>query len=256
MATTITAEALPELAQVRLTITTDTALVSLVRADANGTATVRTRGDDVLGIIPPAGTNIVTLDYEASQGTVIYTATDTAGAAHQASVQFVLLQPWIFVPVMPNYSTALQTVTGYNAQVPGRSTVHEPLGKTSPTVVIRAMATKRGTLGLWAGTHEAAQGILDTLSRGEVLMLRQAEHRGMDMYFIALDADLDTLTVAGAETLWGVSVRYIQVSRPIGNLATALGWDFTTVAASAGSFAELRTRYATFEDLRLNETTP
>jgi len=256
MATTLTAEALPELAQVRLTITTDEALVSLVRADANGTASVRTRGDDVLGIIPPPGVDIVTLDYEASQGSIVYTATTTSGATAQATVSFALLQPWIFVPVMPNYSTALQTVTGYNAQVPGRSTIHEPLGKREPTVVIRSMGTKRGTLGLWAGTYDAAEQILTTLSRGEVLMLRQAEHRGMDMYFIADDAALDTLAVAGQDTVWGVSVRYVQVARPIGNLAAALGWDFAALGGSAATFAELRTRYATFEDMRLNETTP
>jgi len=123
-------------------------------------------------------------------------------------------------------------------------------------VVIRSMGTKRGTLGLWAGTYDAAEQILATLSRGEVLMLRQAEHRGMDMYFIADDAALDTLAVAGQDTVWGVSVRYVQVARPIGNLAAALGWDFAALGGSAATFAELRTRYATFEDMRLNETTP
>ena len=253
---TITAELLPETAAIRLTITTTTALVSLVRADNNGTANVRTRGDDVLGFIPAPGVDIVATDYEPSAGTVVYTATDTAGATAQVTVEFTLDTPWIFVPVMPNYSSQLQTVTAYNAQVPGRSTVHEPLGKQAPTVVIRAMGTKRGQLGLWAGTHQAAQGILDTLSRGEVLMLRQQEHAGMDMYFIALDADLDTLTVAGAGTLLGVTVRYLQVSRPVGNLAAALGWDFAALGASAPDFAALTTKYATFEAMRLNETTP
>lgn len=253
---TITAELLPATAAIRLTITTTTALVSLVRADNNGTANVRTRGGDVLGVIPPAGVDIVTTDYEPSAGTVVYTATDTLGAIAQVTVQFALPAPWLFVPVMPSYSSQLQTVTGYNAQVPGRSTVHEPLGKTNPTVVIRSMGSKRGALGLWAGTHAAAQGILDTLSRGEVLMLRQQEHQGMDMYFIALAADLDTLAVAGAETVWGVTVQYIQVSRPQGNLASALGWDFAALGASAPDFASLRTKYATFEAMRLNETTP
>lgn len=253
---TITAELLPESAAVRLTIATTTALVSLTRADSSGTASVRVRPGDVFGYIPGAGVNIITTDYEPAQGAVVYTVTDSAGASAQVSVSFALDGPWLFVPVLPNYSSKLQSVTSYTAQVSGRSTVLEPLGKTTPTVVIRPMGSKRGNLGLWAGTYAAAQGILDTLSRGEVLMLRQPEHQGMDMYFIAQDADIATLAVAGQDTVWGVQVGYLQVARPTGDLAAALGWDFTAVAAAAPDFATLRLQYATFEDLRLNETTP
>jgi hypothetical protein len=76
------------------------------------------------------------------------------------------------------------------------------------------------------------------------------------MYFIAEDADIDTLAVAGAGTVWGVQVGYLQVARPTGDLAAALGWDFLAVSNAAPDFNTLRTKYATFEDLRLNELKP
>jgi hypothetical protein len=255
MAPTITATLQPSTASILLTITSPgTALATLTRADANGTASVRVRDSDVFGFIPGAGVNIITTDYEPAQGSVVYTVTDSAGATATASVTFALDSPWLFVPVMPNYSSKLQTVTGYSAQVSSRSTVLAPLGKSSPTVVIRPMGTKRGSLGLWAGTYADAQGILDTLSRGEVVMLRQPEHQGQDMYFVAEDAEIQPLAVGGAGTVWGVQVGFLQVARPTGPLAAALGWDFAAVAAAAPDFATLRRQYATFEDLRLNET--
>ena len=51
----------------------------------------------------------------------------------------------------------------------------------------------------------------------------------------------------------GVQVSYCQVARPADPLGAALGWTFASVSASADSFAELQTKYATFEDLRLDK---
>lgn len=248
---TITAELLPEIGAIRLTIATTVALASLVRADGNGTADVRVRQGGLAA--PAAGSNMIHTDYEPAQGGVIYTATDTAGASAQVSVQFNLPSPWLLVPVLPNYSSQLQTVTAYSAKGQSRSTVHQPPGRPDPVVVLRSFGSKQGTLGLWAGTHQAAQALYNTITRGEVLMLRQPEHLGQDMYFTAMDADIEVLAIAGSGTVWGVRLTYVQVGRPSDPLGAALGWTFASVSAAAGSFAELRTKYPTFEALRLNE---
>jgi hypothetical protein len=251
---TITAELLPDIGAIRLTIGTTLALASLVRADSTGTADVRVRQGGLAA--PAAGSSMIHTDYEPAQGGVIYTATDTAGASAQVSVQFALASPWLLVPVLPNYSSQLQTVTFYSAKGTSHSTVHQPPGRPDPVVVLRSFGSKQGTLGLWAGSHQAAQALYDTITRGQVLMLRQPEHLGQDMYFIAQEATIDVLAVAGSGTVWGVSCSYIQVARPMDPLGAALGWTFAGVSASASSFAELRSRYATFEDLRLNEPKP
>lgn len=250
MAPTMTAELLPELGAIRLTITTALDLATLMRADVNGTATVRTRAG---GLATQAPSAIIITDYEPGQGTVHYTATDTAGGSASLALEFALDSPWLFVPVMPSYSARLTSVLSYAAQVPSRSTELEPLGREFPTVVIRPMGSKRGSLGLYAGTHEQAQAIVDALGKGEVLMLRQPEHRRMDMYFIARSVDIGVLQVGGASTEFGVTVDYLQVARPTGPLASALGWTFAAVDASADSFATITSRYASFEALRLNE---
>jgi hypothetical protein len=248
---TITAELLPEIGGIRLTIATTLSLASLQRADINGTTQVRVRQDGLQ--LPGGSTSILLTDYEPAHGGVIYTATDTAGASGQVSVQFALGSPWLFVPVLPNFSSRLETVTAYGARVESRSTILEPPGRPDPVVVMRTMGTKRGRIGLWAGTYAAAQQLLDTVTRGEILMLRQPEHLGMDMYFTAVDADIETLAIAGSGTVWGVQVSYCQVARPADPLGAALGWTFASVSASADSFAELQTKYATFEDLRLDK---
>lgn len=253
MTIALTATAQPATASVRLRFTGAGTLTRVERADANGTVAVRT----LPGVLPwtYGASDLYLDDYEPAAGAVVYTAFTTTGTV-TASVSLELQTPWLFVPLRPSYSVALKAVTDYGAQREGRTTVLEPLGREDDLVITRRMGKRRGQLKAYAGSYADAAAIVAACDRGEVLMYRQQEHPGMDMYFVADRAGIETLSIAGAGTLWGAAVEYLEVSRPAGNLAGALGWTFAALAASAPDFATLRRRYATFEDMRLDNRIP
>jgi len=250
MTVTMTATPAPETGSVQLRLTGAGTVTRLERADSNGTASVRT----LPGVLPwtYAGSDLIIDDYEPGAGAVNYWAETDAGTV-PVSVTFELLSPWLFVPLQPAYSAELKSITSYNAGRPGRSSVLEPIGRRDPVVITRAMGSRRGQLSAFAGaTYAAARELEAACDRGEVLMLRQPEHAGLDMYFICESSNIEPLLVEGGKTLWGVSLDYIEVSRPAENIAGALGWTFAELAASAPSFSTITRRYATFEDLRLD----
>jgi hypothetical protein len=190
-------------------------------------------------------------DYEAASGAVTY----NTGLGTEA-LTWDIEAPWIFVPVMPNYSARLTSVLGYNAAGDTLSTIHELAGRPDPVAVLRGMGTRSGSLELWAGPYPAAAAIIDAIGRGEVLMLRQPEHQGMDMYFMATGYQLRSLAVDGAGTVWGVDLAYRELARPADPLAGALGWTFAALAAAYPNFRTLPKKYATFQDMKLNEVKP
>lgn len=194
-------------------------------------------------------------DYEAASGAVTYyaaTATDTSTAA----TSWALAGPWLFVPVMPNYSAQLQTVLDYSASANSLGTIHELLGRTDPVAVMRGMGSRAGSLSLWCKSFSDAATVVEAVKRGQVLMLRQPEHAGMDMYFAATGYNIKPLTTEGAATVWAVDVGYRQVARPLAALAGSLGWTFAALAAAYPTFATLPGKYTSFQTLRINEVKP
>lgn len=250
MTVTMTATPAPATASVQLRLSGAGTVTRLERADANGTTSVRT----LPGVLPwtYAGSDLIIDDYEPAAGAVNYWA-ETSNGTVPVSLTFELYSPWLFVPLQPAYSAELVSITAYGATRPGRSSVLEALGRRDPVVITRPMGSRRGNLSAFAGaTYAAAAELLAACDRGEVLMLRQPEHAGLDMYFICESARIEPLVVEGSKTLWGVALDYLEVSRPASDIAGALGWTFAELAASAPSFATITRRYATFEDLRLD----
>lgn len=257
MANTGSLQVRNDLGAMRLTITADFDVDNITRTDANGTQPVRLRE----GALPlPAAGPAVIDDYEAAAGPISYTMSGTAPGAPAGPRQaftrsglMTLETAWLGVPIMQSYAQPLDSVLNYDANVPGRSTVHEPPGRRDPIVVLRKMGTRRGSMELWAGAYERTGEILAALSRGEVLMLRQGEHSGQDMYFVAADASISALDPAEDETQFSVSISYVEVRRPTGFIASAPGWDFSQMAAAHTSFQDIAVRYSNFQNLSLNE---
>jgi hypothetical protein len=242
----MTATPAPATGSVQLRLTGSGTITRIDRADANGTTAVRT----LPGVLPwtYAGADLIIDDYEAAHGLAAYSA--DAGVA--ASCTLLLDTPWLFTPLQPAYSAKVSTITGYSAKRAGRSSIFEPLGRPDTVVITRAMGQRAGSLTAYAGAYADAAAMLDACDRGEVLMLRQAEHAGMDMYFVAKDAGIDVLHIEGGKSLFGINLEYQEVARPAGDLAGALGWTFAGLALSAPDFVTLTRRYATFEDMRLD----
>lgn len=256
MTTTITLEPLPTLGALRLHIAADFKVAAINRTDANGTAPVRLRA----GVLPqPAVVALTVDDYEAAAGMVTYTLTGqtTGGAAASATVPgtMTLDSPWLGMPIMQTFSQRIESVLTYGADIGGRSGIVEPPGRNDPIVILRRMGLRRGQMQLWAGAHANVASIRGALGRGEIMMLRQPEHAGMDMYFVADRASVDTLTAAAAGTKFAVTVSYIEVARPYGFLASAPGWDFEQLATAYPDFLSVASAYPDFASLSLNEPT-
>lgn len=246
-----------ELGAARLTLNTDFAVDTITRSDANGTAGVRLR-EGILPALPAV--DLVVDDFEAAAGLVTYTASglaagDPARRAFTVSGQMSLETPWLGVPIMQSYAQPIDAVLTYGAGVAGRTTVHEPPGREDPIVILRKMGTRRGSMELWAGLFSRTTDILRALKRGEVMMLRQGENAGQDMYFVAESAGINTLSEEGEESQFSVTVDYVEVARPAGFIASAPGWDFAQLAASAEDFLQIATRYQDFQSLALDERT-
>ena len=248
---TATWELLPTVGALRLTLAMDFEVRAITRTDANGTAPVRLRDD----VLPSTVSPLIIEDYESAAGPVTYTITGDAGS-HTMQATMVLDSPWLSVPIMQTYSQRVETVLEYGAELAGRASVIEFPGRRDVVAVLRKMALRRGTMQLWAGDYAGASSIRGVLSRGEIVMLRQPDHSGMDMYFITENATIDTLTTDAGESVWAVSVTYIEVLRPDGFLASAPGWDFAQLAAAYQDFQAVATMFSDFQSLALNEPTP
>lgn len=247
--TSITIQAQPATGALVLTITATEQIDRVMRSDANGVAEVRT----LPGIFPKAagGAALVLTDYEAASGTVSY----TAGTATRQTA-WALPGPWLFVPVMPNYSVQIKSLLDYSAGGDSLGSVHELLGRDDPVAILRGMATRRGTMKLYCGTFAEAMTVVNATRRGEVLMLRQPEHQGMDMYFTATSYGIPVLESRGGASVFGVDLGYVQLARPSGALSGALGWTFAALAAAYPTFSALPAAYATFQDMLLNQRKP
>lgn len=191
-------------------------------------------------------------DYEASAGTSTYTVT-TALDTVSGSGALTIDSPWLGLPVTPQFSARVDSVTGYEAGVDSLSTVIEPSGGNVPLVIFRGGSTRRGSLDVWAGSYAAALALLRLVQRGQIIMLRQAENPGMDMFFHASRAGITTLLQpANKPTVFGVRLDYIEVGRPAAPLSGALGWTWGTLKNSAASWADVFAGYATWGDIRTN----
>lgn len=248
---TATWELLPTVGALRLTLSMDFEVLAITRTDANGTATVRLRDDVLPSILSP----LIVEDFEASAGPVSYTISGDV-ESHTMPAVMVLDSPWLSVPIMQTYSQRVESVLEYGAELAGRASVIEFPGRRDVVAVLRKMALRRGTMQLWAGDYAGAASIRGVLSRGEIVMLRQPDHAGMDMYFITESASIDPLTTESGASIWAVSVTYIEVLRPGGFLASAPGWDFAQLAAAYQDFQAVAITFADFQSLALNEPTP
>lgn len=222
-------------------------VTSILRNDANGTAPVRTL-DGYL----PTDSNVILVDYEpALVGPITYTVT-IDGTDYTATTSLAgNTKPWLFVPIYPQLSVQVPLVTGYDATRASQSTIHEIVGRQDPLVTIGRLAKRRGRLSVFCPDHATAMGVVEVYSLGQVVMLRQATHSGMDMYHVATDVAVSPLTVDGGGSRWQVSVSFVEVQRPTGPLLGALGWTFDDVATGYASFNTLVAEFETFDDLTL-----
>lgn len=230
----------------RLTITPTAAVTGIRRSDANGSVELRT----MTGQLPHAAPAVLLLDdYEASEGTSTYTVTTTAGTV-SGSIVLALESPWIGTPEAPQFSAAVPAVLGYGAGGSTRSTVHEPDGRGDAVVIVMGGAKRRGTMTVQGGTYATALALFGLCQRGQTLMLRQTDHAGMDMYFLPLNWDIVTSRTDGAASEFDLDIQYLEVGRPAGALAGALGWTWDELLATYPSWNAQYAAYSNWGNVR------
>lgn len=203
-------------------------------------------------IIQNTGT-LILIDYEAAAGINSYSVVETLDTGAAATVELELDAPWLLVPVLPNYSEKVRTITNYGSQRQAQSTVHSVIGRADPLVAFGVLGDRTGTLEIFADSLAQARALETVFNRGEVVMLKQNVD-AMDMYFAATSTTINPYSVEGEkETKYSLSVSYTELKRPIGNLAGALGWTFNELALFYASFDEVTMKFATFNDLTIRK---
>lgn len=218
--------------------------VAVTRTDVNGTVPVRTR----IGQGPIAGA-VTLIDYEvALAGPVAYDVVDAAQVTTTATATLsglVPSTPRIAAVQLPQLVTMPALITGYEARRATTTTVHEPIGRADPILVLGPAQTRRGTLTLWHADLSSARVAVGVLASPYLFILRQVDQAGLDMYLGVLDARVTPSERTAQGWRWRVDVDYVEIRPPALPLLGAAGWTFDALAATYATFGALR---ATFPD--------
>lgn len=240
---TITAVADPRTASVELTLSTVSGVTGILRSDVNGTRPVRLRAGDLAG----TGARVL-VDYEpAYTGLVLYRL-QHATAPGQVWVSLSADLPRFIVPAVPQFSVVAQAVTSYQAARRSRSTFHEVIGRASPLVAAQRMGLRTGSMEVQFETHAQAQDLMDVLERGQTVMYRQREHDGLDMYF---HSEQVSITADPENESWSLSVSFVEVAFPPGDVLSRGAWTFDALAGSYATFDAVAQKFASFHDLTI-----
>ncbi|MFE5839133.1 hypothetical protein [Arthrobacter sp. NPDC056493] len=248
--TTITATPNTANGSVSLDLTLTASVTKVVRTNANGSEEVRASE----GQLPSAATGtMILVDFEAAHGLNSYNAYAADGSFVTTSTTLVLDKPWLSVPVMPQYSEKIETITQYGSGRDAATTVHRPLGRADNLVVMGKLGDRSGQLQILCNAYKDARTLERIFERGEIVQLRQRVE-GLDMYFTATGIPVAPFSVEGeAETRWSLTVNYVEVRRPIGNLAGAFGWSFDALATDFPSWDAVAAAFTDYDALTLGD---
>lgn len=220
--------------------------VVITRSDANGVVPVRLR----TGQLPIAGA-LTVIDYEpALLGTVSYDVVDAANATTTGSTSLagLVTDPQLASVQLPQLSYEPELVTGYDAGRDTGNTVLRPIGRPDPLLLLGAARMREGNLEVWCRSYDDAAAAVQLLVDGGVLMFRQSNYAGMDMYFVCSSARVEPLQATANGWRWQAVGAYLEVRPPALPLLGAAGWTFDDVAGYA-TFAAVRADFDDFGDL-------
>lgn len=213
----------------------------IMRTDANGTAPVRV----------PAGTfprdrALTVTDWEAALGSPV--TYSVAGI----TVRLILtgLDPVLVAVLRPSESVIVEAVTEYAAARASLGTVHQVQDRTDPLVSLGRLGARTGSLTVWFPDYPSARTAENMIDRTGVVMLKQAENPGQDMYFTAQTVQTDPDPESAG---WVLTIAYTEISRPTSPI-TANAWTFADVSRSFPSFRNVTSSYSDFEMLTVNDS--
>lgn len=230
-------------------VTNQYVLASLVRSDANGTNPVRLYEDQGLS----DGVLIHTDAEPATTGLIAYTATllDVGTSATQTvsastTLDGLVTETRIAPAVLPARGVWVRLITQYGATRETTTTVAQVINRPDPLVTLGVQATRTGSLSILCESYPVALGVAAAYNAGEVMLLRQPDHAGLDMYHVGTRVQIDPDIETGR---WIVTLDYVEVAVPTAPLRGSIGWTFGASLALDPTFAASRVRFPTFVDL-------
>lgn len=193
--------------------------LTITRADANGTRTVRARA---AGAIANGSGRYTITDREAAlSGNVTYTVIDSAGGGVVVATTLATpdAPPRITNVTAPTTAATPLAITGYEATSDSGTVVHWVEGRPDPVVILRPAHTREGTLTALVSDYAAAVALAAVMRPGVLLMLRQGDHPGLDMYFVVTRSTVQPLEQTSDGWAWSVLADYAETAVPTLSLA-------------------------------------
>jgi hypothetical protein len=227
-------------------------LKSLTRSDDNGTRPVRLYEGQGLsdGVL-------VTLDPEpALTGLVAYTAVVHDAVTNKdvtvnasATLAGQVTRSRIAPASLPSAGAWFEHTLGISIDRQTTSTVAQVINRPDPLVTLGAQTLRAGVLTIWAEDYVTGSALESVFNRGEVVLLRQPDYPGLDMYVVGTRTSLSPVVRVGQPARWELSLDYTEVAAPTTPLRGSIGWTFGESAARNATFAASRTEFPTFLDL-------
>ena len=199
------------------------------------------------------GTLVVEDAEAALLGAITYQLTSATGETTTASTSLAGTTGYLLAPaIYPQWAVSVPLVTVYEATRTTATIVHEVIGREDPVMRLGAFRLRRGTLTLWCADYAALTAALGVYQRGEVVLLRQGDYPGLDMYHVATEARESGYDEAWRR--WRLDVTYVETAFPRGPLLGASTWTWDDQAASFPTWDAVAAFFATWNDTQIGPT--
>lgn len=217
------------------------ATFALTRTDANGVRPVR-----LLDRQEIVGGSLIIEDAEAAlTGTITYQLRSALGETTTVSTTLDGTPGYRLAPaVFPQWAVTVGMVTGYHATRTTSTAVHEVIGRPDPVLRLGALKLRRGTLTIWCDSYDALTAALGVYQRGEVVLLRQGDYAGLDMYHVATETREEGYDAEHRR--WRLDVTYVEVAVPRGPLLGSPSWTWDDLAAMFPTWDAVTAFFATW----------
>lgn len=233
-------------------------LTSLIRSDSNGVRPVRLYegqriSDGVLVTIDPevALTGLVTYTGQVWDSATSTTTTVTASTNLTGLISRSRIAP----ASVPSLGTWFDLATSLSLGRSTTSQVDQVINRDDPLVTLGSQTTRSGTLTIFADDYEMGSRLEGVFNAREVVLLRQPDYPGLDMYLVgtrtSLDLQEDRVALPGGQIgrRWLLTVEYTEVASPTTALRGSIGWTIAESLARNATIDASRAEFPTVLDL-------